>query len=301
LISTTKYRDFSGKYLSKYSYGFQGQEKDDEVKGQGNSINYKYRMHDPRIGRFFAVDPLASKYPHNSPYAFSENVVINAVELEGLEKKYVYIVTYDEDGKMNMEYSHTEIDQELKENINVYLRKDAEGNTTLVSYKGKDTPIYRYKPGEDSDYINHFKNNKKEDNRAPSTSLENFPNYVGEGHDGQADTPDMAGGVEGAKDVSVGLDVVSQVTGYFPGPFQIISQVTGGLSNYMKSAIDYSENKSDFKSNAGIRGFSIIVGVFIGNKVDNTNLKTYEKSVINGSVNQGSGIVVDEKTKVINE
>src|SRR5690554_7230930 len=53
-----------------YRYGFQGQEKDDEVKGEGNSINYKYRMHDPRIGRFFAVDPLAAKFPHNGPYNF---------------------------------------------------------------------------------------------------------------------------------------------------------------------------------------------------------------------------------------
>ncbi len=68
-----------------YRYGFQGQEKDDEVKGEGNSINYKYRMHDPRIGRFFAVDPLAKDYPWNSPYAFSENRVIDGVELEGLE------------------------------------------------------------------------------------------------------------------------------------------------------------------------------------------------------------------------
>jgi len=70
---------------SAYRYGFQGQEKDDEIKGEGNSVNYKYRMHDPRIGRFFAVDPLASEYPHNSPYAFSENMVIHMVELEGLE------------------------------------------------------------------------------------------------------------------------------------------------------------------------------------------------------------------------
>jgi RHS repeat-associated protein len=68
-----------------YRYGFQGQEKDDEVKGEGNSVNYKYRMHDPRIGRFFAVDPLESDYPFNSPYAFSENKVIQYVELEGLE------------------------------------------------------------------------------------------------------------------------------------------------------------------------------------------------------------------------
>ncbi len=71
---------------SDYRYGFQGQEGDPEVKGEGNSVNFKYRMHDPRLGRFFAVDPLASYYPHNSPYAFSENQVINAIELEGLEK-----------------------------------------------------------------------------------------------------------------------------------------------------------------------------------------------------------------------
>jgi len=68
-----------------YEYSFQAQEHDDEIKGPGNSINYKYRMHDTRLGRFFAVDPLAAKYPWNSPYAFSENRVIDGVELEGLE------------------------------------------------------------------------------------------------------------------------------------------------------------------------------------------------------------------------
>ena len=51
--------------------------------------NYTFRVHDPRVGRFFAVDPLTKDYPWNSPYAFSENCVINAVELEGLEKSYV--------------------------------------------------------------------------------------------------------------------------------------------------------------------------------------------------------------------
>lgn len=44
---------------NSYRYGFQGQEKDDELKGEGNSLNYTFRMHDPRVGRFFAVDPLA--------------------------------------------------------------------------------------------------------------------------------------------------------------------------------------------------------------------------------------------------
>jgi hypothetical protein len=53
-------------------------------------------VHDARIGRFLSVDPLAPDYPHNSPYAFSENVVINAVELEGLEKSYVNKGTFSE-------------------------------------------------------------------------------------------------------------------------------------------------------------------------------------------------------------
>lgn len=69
-------------------------EADDEMKGKGNSVNYKYRMYDPRIGRFFAVDPLASQYPHNSPYVFSENSTIAFIKLERLEKYFAVDGTY---------------------------------------------------------------------------------------------------------------------------------------------------------------------------------------------------------------
>jgi RHS repeat-associated protein len=69
-----------------YRYGFQGQEMDNELKGEGNSLNYTFRMHDPRIGRFFAVDPLTKKYPWYTPYSFSGNKPIQFVELEGLEE-----------------------------------------------------------------------------------------------------------------------------------------------------------------------------------------------------------------------
>jgi len=68
-----------------YRYSFQGQEHDDEVKGDGNSVNYIYRMHDPRVGRFFSVDPLAQKYPELSTYQFSSNSPVINIELEGLE------------------------------------------------------------------------------------------------------------------------------------------------------------------------------------------------------------------------
>ncbi len=79
---------------SDYRYGFQGQEKDDEIKGEGNSINFKFRMHDPRVGRFLSLDPLSASYPHNSPFAFSENRVIDGVELEGAEWESAWLQIY---------------------------------------------------------------------------------------------------------------------------------------------------------------------------------------------------------------
>ena len=68
-----------------YRFGFQGQEQDNEVQGKGNSYAFKYRIHDPRLGRFLSIDPLAPEYPFYSPYAFSGNRLLDAIELEGLE------------------------------------------------------------------------------------------------------------------------------------------------------------------------------------------------------------------------
>jgi RHS repeat-associated protein len=62
---------------------FQGQPLDDEL--ELNWYGFKWRNHDPQIGRFIQVDPLSDKYVHNSTYAFSENKVTSHVELEGLE------------------------------------------------------------------------------------------------------------------------------------------------------------------------------------------------------------------------
>ncbi len=62
---------------------FQGQRFDDELGL--NWVQFKWRNHDPQIGRFIEIDPLSEKYEYNSTYAFSENKVTNHVELEGLE------------------------------------------------------------------------------------------------------------------------------------------------------------------------------------------------------------------------
>ncbi len=70
-----------------YRFGFNGQEKDDEVSNiTGGNLNFKFRMYDSRLGKFFSIDPLAKSYPWNSTYAFAENQVIWAKDLEGAER-----------------------------------------------------------------------------------------------------------------------------------------------------------------------------------------------------------------------
>ena len=68
-----------------HRYGFQGQEVNKDIAGEGNAIEFKYRSYDPRIGKMNSIDPLSRKYPYLSPYSFSGNRVIDMVELEGLE------------------------------------------------------------------------------------------------------------------------------------------------------------------------------------------------------------------------
>jgi RHS repeat-associated protein len=77
--------DSTANGSTSYRFGFNGQEKVDEVYGEGNAYAFEYRIHDPRIGRFLSVDPLFASYPWNSTYAFAENRVIDGKDLEGLE------------------------------------------------------------------------------------------------------------------------------------------------------------------------------------------------------------------------
>ena len=58
-------------------------EKDDEVKGGGNSYDFGARMYDARVGRWWSVDALASSYPYNSPYIFAGNTPTIFIDEDG--------------------------------------------------------------------------------------------------------------------------------------------------------------------------------------------------------------------------
>ncbi|HLP28663.1 MAG TPA: RHS repeat-associated core domain-containing protein [Candidatus Didemnitutus sp.] len=82
-------------------FGFNGKENDNEVKGEGNAVDYGARMYDPRIGRWMSVDPLASKYPSTSAYVY---VGGNPIAMRELDGRDFTIATYvDTRGRLHVD------------------------------------------------------------------------------------------------------------------------------------------------------------------------------------------------------
>jgi len=77
-----------------FRFAFNGKEKDDEIKGNGNSVDFGARIYDSRLGRWMSCDPEAGKTPYVSPYNFVENKPIIAVDPDG--KKIVIVSTNPE-------------------------------------------------------------------------------------------------------------------------------------------------------------------------------------------------------------
>jgi len=68
-----------------YRYGFNGKEKDGDM--DGNNYDYGFRIYNPGLGRFLSVDPLQKKFADLTPYQFSGNTPVMAVDLDGKEPK----------------------------------------------------------------------------------------------------------------------------------------------------------------------------------------------------------------------
>jgi len=87
LVSATHYYPGGMQALSfnsgDYRYGFNGKEKDDEIKGEGNSYDFGARLLDPRIGRWLSLDPAAREYPSVSDYSYVANMPTIAIDPDG--------------------------------------------------------------------------------------------------------------------------------------------------------------------------------------------------------------------------
>jgi RHS repeat-associated protein len=127
---------------------FQGQEHVDDLGLNWDS--FKWRNHQPDIGRFFNVDPLSDKYVFNSPYAFSENHVISHVELEGLEKLSFMVALFEPNKGADNVYTettptNTTVDQVSRNSSDQVLHFTADygtGKITNVSGQNHDTNMW---------------------------------------------------------------------------------------------------------------------------------------------------------------
>ncbi len=76
------------RHGGEYRYGFNGMEKDDEVKGNGNHLDFGARCYDSRLGRWLSLDAYAIEYPSLSDYVFVANSPIIFIDPDGNKIKY---------------------------------------------------------------------------------------------------------------------------------------------------------------------------------------------------------------------
>ncbi len=101
-------------------------EKDDEVKGQGNSYTTLYRQLDPRVGRWLSIDPVAASQPWSSPYVSMGNNPISRIDpLGDVDDEY------DKDGNKISDFGGEDYDFHHQEN----------GDTKVIDKKTKETNI----------------------------------------------------------------------------------------------------------------------------------------------------------------
>ena len=87
----------AGMISLEYSYGFNGQEKDDEIAGEGNSYTAEFWQYDSRLGRRWNIDPVV-KY-HESPYACFANNPIWFADPNGADSINVTSGSLDSKGR----------------------------------------------------------------------------------------------------------------------------------------------------------------------------------------------------------
>jgi len=125
--------------ISKYRYGFNGMEKDDEFKGEGNSYDFGARMYDSRIGRFLSVDPRTNEFPHIAPYVFAGNKPINHIDFGG---EHEFLMIYNTStGTMTL-VPVKKTDNDVKHTIYRAI-SDISGNVTFIDESGavSATPV----------------------------------------------------------------------------------------------------------------------------------------------------------------
>ena len=187
-----------------YRYGFGGQEKDDEIYGEGKSYTAEFWQYDSRLGRRWNIEPLAWKFPWMSYYACFGNNPIIFVDRNG-EK--IVLAGSTEDRQVMLEHLQKLTNDKLS------VRKDG---TVIITKMGGENSGKYLKTG--SELIRDL--NKKGANAKTVTI------FIGTGGSGNAaSTVDWANATNG-----IGADATVKFDPTFNPQIPTIDPATGNVS-----------------------------------------------------------------------
>ena len=146
-----------------YRFSFNGMEKDDEVKGVGNSYTTEFRMNDPRVGRWFSIDPITHSWM--SPYTSMDNNPILFIDPFGDEITYQNRKEYREFRRARKkDGTWADIKHKYKGNTekNLKILETSEVDNTMASGKPQEETIKGTNIGDNQDY--YYYNSKGNNN-----------------------------------------------------------------------------------------------------------------------------------------
>jgi len=157
----------------EYRFGMNGQEKDDEIYGEGNSYSAEYWQYDGRLGRRWNVDPVVKV--HESPYAAFANNSIWFIDPNGADT--IYASKNTETGKWDI--TKTQL---------------AKGDDVFRITYGDHSKQFVFSEGENGKRINVLNIESKEsegnDKKGYTLGIYHISGQEGEGATGFAVTPE---------------------------------------------------------------------------------------------------------------
>jgi len=132
-----------------YRSGFNGKEKDNEIKGVGNQQDYGMRTYDPHLGKFLSVDPLTKGYPWYTPYQFAGNKPIWAVDLDGKEEFFATDY-FDANGALYKTVITLASDRGIQNNIHTVYRSSVYTNVSTGSNGQTNITFSKFYVGRNS-------------------------------------------------------------------------------------------------------------------------------------------------------
>ncbi|MFW5804488.1 MAG: hypothetical protein ACOCWG_04600 [bacterium] len=311
-------RTFTG---NGYKFGFNGQEKEDDIYGEGNTYSAEYWMYDSRLGRRWNVDPVDQINVSNYS-CFGDNPIYYIDEGGDFKRKFwakVYAKMFGGEvvqahaGERKSEYY---VMKEITKSSSFY------GSSPVIKVSTKnDVTMYLPTVTKEIQVIYGFGENvRKKLAKKAATFVRNYPKigkYPNPLYGAEAIIFDIGGTLVGAE-LDYGMSII--LAGEDAGEVNFFKEIAGGVANeggvsVEVGRVDISDNPHEFKESdlygsrekgwigAG-EGITGSFGVAKGKAKNGNTVTTTSVSVgfgaswppVSGGYNQGEIEKINKKT-----